>query len=237
VSDTGSPIEGAPGRTQQLDWAFAAALLGLLVTLGLFLYEVRQIRECIRLRSQAGAVEELMHVPDGAGQFRDAPPLHFSVLGVELGSWTLFLSLLSTWAYFVAVGSRAVSDSTDDPWIAGPAWMCGAAAAVVLAGRALLIVRRARRLLPLEEQIAGVLREDGPLTAAQLANRLDLDICDVVEALVGLVRRRRYGASSRASVAPGPHAVVRREPAGASWECVVREAPSTRVGAALRSMD
>jgi hypothetical protein len=127
VAASGAVLVVVRSAEPNLRWAAAVGVFAFAVTFGLFLYEVRQIAECIRLRHQAAELEERLEVPAGLGQFRDGPPLHLRVVGVELGSWVIYVTLLSTWLY-IAIG--------------GLPWALCAAAVVVVLGKAVQIVVR-----------------------------------------------------------------------------------------------
>jgi hypothetical protein len=123
-----------PNRGPELRRVAPVAIFAFAVTFGLFLYEVRQIAECIRLRHQAAEVEDLLEVPPGVGQFRDGPPLFLRVVGVELGSWVIYVTLLTTWLYIAAVTTRPAGTMLP--------WALVAAAALVLVAKAAEIVLR-----------------------------------------------------------------------------------------------
>src|SRR5918999_211926 len=72
----------------------AIGLFGFAVTFGLFMYELRGIQHCIRLRDQAALLESELDVPDGCGQFRDGTAWADG-LGIALVA--LYLAVLGLW--------------------------------------------------------------------------------------------------------------------------------------------
>lgn len=80
-------------------------LYGLAITFGLFMYELRGIQTCIALRDHAAGLEEVLHIPAGHGQFRDRPRAALGgFVGAEGASWTVYLAILTGWAYVAGLG-------------------------------------------------------------------------------------------------------------------------------------
>jgi hypothetical protein len=92
------------GDADLRQWAPPAGTFAFLVTLGLFVYELRQIRECLNLRCQAAEAETSLRIPHRLGQFRDAPPLSGRIVGFELASWIVYTTVLTSWAFLAAMG-------------------------------------------------------------------------------------------------------------------------------------
>jgi hypothetical protein len=87
------------------DYLTAVGLYGLAVTLGLFLYELRGIQTCIKLRKQAATLEHLMGVPAGCGQFRDREDARLGgLVGAEGASWTVYVAVSIGWLFVAGLG-------------------------------------------------------------------------------------------------------------------------------------
>jgi hypothetical protein len=84
----------------------AIGLFGFAVTFGLFMYELRGIQHCIRLRDQAALLESELDVPDGCGQFRDGTASRLGgLVGVEAASWLVYIAVMASWLYVAAHGT------------------------------------------------------------------------------------------------------------------------------------
>lgn len=95
----GKTYSDSPDTNQMPETLTPVAVFALFITVGLFLYELRQIKECLTLRQQAAAIEDWLRVPPGVAQFRDNPRLTGGAIGAELGSWVVYVTLIATWTY------------------------------------------------------------------------------------------------------------------------------------------
>ena len=132
---------GGAAETAAADLA-AIGLFGLAVTLGLFMYELRGIQQCHRLREQAASLEDALGFAAGTAPFRDRPSSRLAgIVGVESASWIVYVAVIAAWVY--VAGSSSL-------WEDGRGIALGVAYLVVLAfawsrsarGRAALLSRR-----------------------------------------------------------------------------------------------
>ncbi|GGQ82326.1 hypothetical protein [Couchioplanes azureus] len=181
-------------RGPGLRWAVPVGFFAFAVTFGLFLYEIRQIAECIRLRHQAAEIEQLLRVPPGIGQFRDGPALHLGVVGVELGSWVIYLTLLTTWLYIAAVAGGRTDRLLP--------WALVAAAVVALLGKAVQIVVR-DRVWACQEPVLDELarRPAGPVEIARAIGHPER----TVRATLRLLGERRLAEQTTGDVWSATH--------------------------------
>jgi hypothetical protein len=93
----------------------AIGVFGLVVTFGLFMYELRGVQDCVELRARAEALEHAMHIPDGASQFAGRDRGHLGGLVDEIGAgWVVYPAVMAAWAYVATYGADI------DGRIAGP---------------------------------------------------------------------------------------------------------------------
>lgn len=96
----------------------AIGVFGSVATLGLFIYETRNIQECNALISQGGRIEEALGVPSGTRRFKDKPkaPLN-GFLGATGAGWIVYTAVFIAWLYV----------ATTDSQLEGPAhwWLPG----------------------------------------------------------------------------------------------------------------
>jgi hypothetical protein len=98
-------LGGAKSRPSAGDLA-AIGAFGFAVTLGLFVYELRGIQHCHRLRDQAAILECELDVPEPCGQFRDRTHSQLNgLVGVEAASWLVYTAVLLAWLYVAVYGT------------------------------------------------------------------------------------------------------------------------------------
>jgi hypothetical protein len=92
----------------KLDPSLAAAgLFGFVVTLGLFLYELRGIEDCVLLRRRASYIEEhwLNVTPEG-GHYLGRPPGRLRGGVSEIGAGlVVYISVMASWLYVFGRGA------------------------------------------------------------------------------------------------------------------------------------
>lgn len=81
-------------------------VFGMLVTLGLFFYELRGIQRCKYLISLGGEIESDLNLKKG--QFKDRPKRPFGFVGAELAGWVIYTAVLLGWIYVAAIGLRSL---------------------------------------------------------------------------------------------------------------------------------
>jgi hypothetical protein len=84
----------------------ALGAFGMLVTLGLFFYELRGIQRCKYLISIGGELESELEMK--WGQFKDRPPRLYGFIGAEIAGWIIYAAVLLGWIYVVAIGARSL---------------------------------------------------------------------------------------------------------------------------------
>jgi peroxiredoxin Q/BCP len=88
-------------------------IYGCAVTVGLFLYELYGVNVCLQVMAQAGDLETELQVPEGMGLFRDRRPGSWrELVGAEMASWVVYVSVFAGWLYVAGVGRRW----WDHPW-------------------------------------------------------------------------------------------------------------------------
>ena len=159
------PVAGAGGlflaigkSAIDLRWVLPVSVFAFAVTAGLFVYELRQIKECIALARQAALIEDRLGVPAGLRQFRDSPPLSLGVVGVEWGSWVLYVTLLVGWFWLAGEGYVALTGAHNSPGGFWWQWLAVGVGTVVVVAKAVQICRRDR---PRGEQVAQALNLRG----------------------------------------------------------------------------
>ena len=123
---------------------------GVLVTLGLFMYELRGIQECNALISAAKKLEtrllpELWHF--GAFNFKPQALLHGTV-GATGAALVIYPAVVGAWVYVAGVGAVGTLGPKPQVTIAAVVGVCGA----LLVG--LVVDQRQRRLLDDSEKRA-----------------------------------------------------------------------------------
>lgn len=82
----------------------AVGVFGVLVTLGLFFYELRGIQKCKSLIILGGKLESELKIE--LGQFKDRPRRVASFIGAETAGWVIYMAVLLGWLYVASVGIR-----------------------------------------------------------------------------------------------------------------------------------
>lgn len=78
----------------------AIGIFGCAVTLGLFIYELRNIQECNELIRQGGGIEEALGVPNGMRRFKDKPKARLNgFLGATGAGWIVYTAIFCGWLY------------------------------------------------------------------------------------------------------------------------------------------
>jgi hypothetical protein len=99
---------------QPPDWPFLAAIgvFGFAVSLGLFVYELRNIQECKELIRQGRQIEGLFNLPRDVQRFGKKPPARGNgLLGAEGAGWIIYTAIICGWI-FVAVEATRI-----DAWV------------------------------------------------------------------------------------------------------------------------
>lgn len=80
-------------------------MFGFAVTFGLFMYEIRGIQQCRRLRCQAAILEERLEFPEKAGPFRDRTHERLcGFVGAEGAGWIVYTAVMASWLYVAGSG-------------------------------------------------------------------------------------------------------------------------------------
>jgi hypothetical protein len=83
----------------------AVGLFGVVVTFGLFAYELRGIQRCHHLEFQAEVLERELELKQHEGQFWDAPRrLLGDMLGPPLAGLVVYLAVATAWLYVAGFG-------------------------------------------------------------------------------------------------------------------------------------
>jgi hypothetical protein len=83
----------------------AIGVFGVVVTLGLFMYELRGIQRCHRLEDQAGALEYELGLDLRTGPFRGQPRRSLcGMLGPPGAGLVVYLAVMFAWLYVAGVG-------------------------------------------------------------------------------------------------------------------------------------
>jgi hypothetical protein len=78
-------------------------LFGFLITLGLFMYELRGIQQCKRLNQLASHLEEQLHLREA--QFIARPKARLGgILGAEGAAYVIYTTMLIAWIFVAFVG-------------------------------------------------------------------------------------------------------------------------------------
>ena len=93
-------------------------LLGLVVTLGLFAYELRGMQRCSRLEVQACTLERTMQLTANEGPFRGQPSrsLH-NMLGPPAACLVVYSATAFTWFYVAGTGLSWWTNVSDAWWL------------------------------------------------------------------------------------------------------------------------
>jgi hypothetical protein len=72
----------------------AIGVFGCAVTLGLFIYELRNVQECNELIYQGGRIEDALEVPNGMRRFKEKPKARLKgFLGAEGAGWIVYTAI------------------------------------------------------------------------------------------------------------------------------------------------
>jgi hypothetical protein len=82
----------------------AVGLFGFIVTLGLFMYELRGIEDCTALRRHGIAIEEALGVHEDTGQFRYWPGGKGNLVDEVGAAWIVYVAVLATWIFVALAG-------------------------------------------------------------------------------------------------------------------------------------
>jgi hypothetical protein len=100
------------------DYLGGIGILGGLISFGLFVFEVREIRICRHLVRVGAELEKYMKFGEGDGQFRGRPSpssaiksrekwwQHILLPSVPMASAIVYLTVIAGWAYLAFVGFR-----------------------------------------------------------------------------------------------------------------------------------
>ncbi|SRR6266536_4094813 len=90
----------------------AIGLFGFAVTLGLFFYELRGMKECLQLRKYGEGLEKALGLTEklkttldltsDPGRFQSTRPE--GITGPQAAGWMIYLAVLGAWLYVSAVG-------------------------------------------------------------------------------------------------------------------------------------
>ena len=85
------------------DYLGPIGVFGALVTLGLFIYEIRGIQKCKALIDTGKAIETTMKVKDGP--FSTYPPGQLNGwISAETAAYIVYLTIFAAWCYLAIVG-------------------------------------------------------------------------------------------------------------------------------------
>lgn len=104
VSGAGIFVLIGKSDLQNTSHLLAAGIFGVLVTLGLFFYELRGIQKCKSLIILGGKIESELKIE--LGQFRDRPRRIAGFIGAETAGWVIYMAVLLAWLYVAWVGIR-----------------------------------------------------------------------------------------------------------------------------------
>lgn len=81
----------------------AIGIFGLLVTLGLFFYELRGIQKCKALNAEAKRLEQQLGLT--GRQFSERPSAKLGgLIGAEGAAWIIYSTVLLAWVYVAVIG-------------------------------------------------------------------------------------------------------------------------------------
>jgi hypothetical protein len=95
-------------RSEPIDTTYLhlIGLFGFLVTLGLFIYELRGIQHCKRLNQLASHLEEQLHLREA--QFIGRPKARLGgLLGAEGAAYIIYPTMLAAWIFVAFVGFKS----------------------------------------------------------------------------------------------------------------------------------
>ena len=91
---------------QNIDWITKSLLemigvFGILITLGLFSYEIYGIRKCAALINAGKELELLLHIKNG--QFTKRPQNVLTIINETFAAGMIYSTVLGTWACFLCI--------------------------------------------------------------------------------------------------------------------------------------
>ena len=93
-------------------------LLGFVVTMGLFAYELRGMQRCSRLEVQAGSLEGKLGLNEEEGPFKGQPKRSLgNMLGPPAAGLIIYLATAFTWIYIAGFGFSWWIDTTHAWWL------------------------------------------------------------------------------------------------------------------------
>jgi hypothetical protein len=104
VSGAGISLLISKGYSIDSSHLLAVGTFGVLVTLGLFFYELRGIQKCKSLIALGGKLESELKIE--LGQYKDRPRRVAGIIGAETAGWVVYVSVLLGWLYVASVGLR-----------------------------------------------------------------------------------------------------------------------------------
>ena len=102
VSGAGISLLISKNHSPDSSLFLAVGIFGVLVTLGLFFYELRGIQKCKSLIILGGKIESELKIE--LGQFRDRPRRIAGFIGAETAGWVIYMAVLLAWLYVAWVG-------------------------------------------------------------------------------------------------------------------------------------
>src|SRR5215207_8527834 len=102
VSGAGISLLISKGDSIDSSHLSAVGIFGVLVTLGLFFYELRGIQKCKSLIALGGKLEHALQME--SGQFSDRPKRIAGFIGSETAGWVVYMTVLLGWLYVAFVG-------------------------------------------------------------------------------------------------------------------------------------
>jgi hypothetical protein len=106
VSGAGISLLISKNYTIDSSHLLAVGAFGILVTLGLFFYELRGIQRCKYLVSIGAKLEGTLKIE--WGQFKDRPRRVHGFIGAEIAGWVIYIAVLLGWLYVAAVGIHSL---------------------------------------------------------------------------------------------------------------------------------
>ena len=106
VSGAGISLLISKNHSPDSSHLLAVGIFGVLVTLGLFFYELRGIQKCKSLIILGGKIESELKIE--LGQFKDRPRRIAGFIGAETAGWAIYMAVLLAWLYVTWVGIRGL---------------------------------------------------------------------------------------------------------------------------------
>ena len=90
------------GKQINTEYFHVVGVLGLIFTIGVFLYGLRADHHASALIKHGASVERLLHLE--IGQFKDRPTPRFGILGYAPALVLIYFGLLVVWIYVIRLG-------------------------------------------------------------------------------------------------------------------------------------